>query len=105
MPNKILLPDLTYDQLKELLVSWGEPSFRADQLWAWLYRFLATDFKEMTNLSRDLREKLVKATVLQALKPLKEKVSSDGLTRKTLFALIDIQAGCGQLRCLRIADK
>ncbi len=90
-PDKILLLDLTYDQLKELLTSWGEPSYRADQIWIWLYRSLATDFREMINLPRELRERLLEATLLQTMKPLEERVSADGLTRKVLFALRDDQ--------------
>jgi len=53
--TKISLLDLTYDQLKDLVASWGEPSYRADQLWGWMYRSLAADFEEMTNLPKGLR--------------------------------------------------
>jgi len=89
--GKTSLLDLTHGQLKELVTSWGEPPYRADQVWGWLYRSLATDFQEMTNLPRELREKLAEATLLQTMKPLEEKVSADGLTRKVLFALRDDQ--------------
>ncbi|MBC8493139.1 MAG: 23S rRNA (adenine(2503)-C(2))-methyltransferase RlmN [Chloroflexi bacterium] len=91
MPGEILLLDLTYDQLKELLVSCGEPAYRADQIWRWLYRSLASDFQEMTNLPKGLRERLAEATLLRTMKPLKERGSADGLTRKVLFALRDDQ--------------
>ena len=90
-PNKIPLLDLTYDQLRELLTSWGEPSYRANQVWGWLYRSLATNFQDMTNLPKELRERLAEATRLQTMKPLEERVSVDGLTRKVLFALRDDQ--------------
>lgn len=89
--DKTPLLDLTYDQLNELLTSWGEPSYRADQVWGWLYRSLATDFREMANLPKELRERLTEATLLQTMKPLKEKVSTGGLTRKVLFTLRDNQ--------------
>jgi len=85
------LLDLTHDQLKEFLTSWGEPAYRADQIWGWLYRSLATNFQEMTNLPKELRERLTEATLLQTMKPLEERVSADGLTRKVLFALRDDQ--------------
>ncbi len=91
MPNKILLLDLTCDQLKGLLVSWGEPAYRANQIWGWLYRSLVSDFQEMTNLPKGLRERLAEATILRTMQPLEEKVSADGLTRKVLFALRDDQ--------------
>ena len=75
--ERIFLLDLTYDQLKELLVSWGEPSYRADQLWGWMYRSLAADFEEMTNLPKGLRARLAEETLLQGLKPVAEKVSTE----------------------------
>jgi 23S rRNA (adenine2503-C2)-methyltransferase len=89
--GKVLLLDLTYNELKEFLTSWGEPSYRANQIWGWLYRALATDFQEMTNLPKCLRGRLAEATLLQTMKPLEERVSADGLTRKVLFALRDDQ--------------
>ena len=89
--ERIFLLDLTYDQLKELLVSWGEPSYRADQLWGWMYRSLAADFEEMTNLPKGVRARLAEETLLQGLRPVAERVSADGLTRKVLFALRDGQ--------------
>jgi len=89
MPDKIALLDLTYAQLRELLASWGEPSFRADQVWGWLYRSLVSDFNQMRNLPKDIRARLGEAAHLQTLTPLAESVSADGLTGKVLFALRD----------------
>jgi len=89
--GKTPLLDLTYEQLNGLLASWGEPAYRADQIWGWLYRSLAADFEEMTNLPRELRERLAEATLLRTMEPLGERVSADGFTRKVLFALRDDQ--------------
>ena len=44
--------------LSELLSSWGQPSFRAKQIYAWLWQHNAQSFEEMTNLPIVLREKL-----------------------------------------------
>jgi 23S rRNA (adenine2503-C2)-methyltransferase len=89
--EKTPLLDLTYDQLKGLVTSWGEPAYRADQIWGWLYRSLATDFWEMTNLPKELRERLAEGALSRTMKPLDEMVSVDGLTHKVLFALRDNQ--------------
>jgi len=89
MPDKIALLDLTHAQLRELLTSWGEPPFRADQVWGWLYRSLVSDSNKMRNLPKELRARLGEAAYLQTLTPLAESVSADGLTRKVLFALRD----------------
>jgi 23S rRNA (adenine2503-C2)-methyltransferase len=89
MPGKIALLDLTYTQLRELLTAWGEPSFRADQVWGWLYRSLVSDFNQMRNLPKGLRARLSEVAHLQTLTSLAESVSADGLTRKVLLALQD----------------
>jgi len=97
MPDQIALLDLTHAQLRELLASWDEPSFRADQVWGWLYRSLVSDFDQMRNLPKEFRARLGEAAYLPTLTPLPvlsnvegaEKVSADGLTRKVLFALRD----------------
>ncbi len=89
MPDQIALLDLSYAQLKELLASWDEPSFRADQVWRWLYCSLVSDFDQMRNLPKELRARLGEAAYLPTLTPLAESVSADGLTRKVLFALRD----------------
>jgi 23S rRNA (adenine2503-C2)-methyltransferase len=89
MPDKIALLDLTHAQLRELLTAWGEPSFRADQVWGWLYRSLVSDFSQMRNLPKGLRARLSEVAHLQTLTSLAESVSADGLTCKVLLALQD----------------
>jgi len=85
----IALLDLTYSELEELLVSLGEPSYRADQLYGWLYRALASRFHDMLNLPLSLREKLEDVAILRLLTPMEEVTSDSGLARKVLFALRD----------------
>ncbi len=81
--------DLTLDELTALLVSWGEPAYRARQVWEWLYRHYATDFMQMTNLPKALRHRLAEAFSLEPLRPVTEIVSQNRWTRKCLFALPD----------------
>jgi 23S rRNA (adenine2503-C2)-methyltransferase len=89
LTDRIALYDLTYDQMAALLAGWGEPGFRVEQLWHWLYRSLADDFESMTNLPRALRERLAVETDLRLLRPQSQQVSASGLTRKVLFFLRD----------------
>jgi 23S rRNA (adenine2503-C2)-methyltransferase len=89
MAERLALYDLTHDQLTELLTDWGEPRFRADQMWRWLYKSLARDFEAMGNLPATLRAQLAAKTDLALLTPLVEQVSSSGQTRKVLFRLRD----------------
>jgi 23S rRNA (adenine2503-C2)-methyltransferase len=83
------LYDLSYDQMAELLNGWGEPRYRTDQLWHWLYRSLASDFEAMGNLPAELRARLVAETALELLTPRAEQISASGQTRKVLFQLRD----------------
>ena len=83
------LLDLTRREVRELLARWGEPHFRADQLWRWLYRDLVAEFEAMTNLPRTLRTRLVAETSCQPLGLVEETVSRDRLARKALFQLPD----------------
>jgi len=72
------------------VVSWGEKSFRAGQIWSWLYDQGATDFDDMTNLPKRLRERLKTETSLGTLRRAQEQVSADG-TVKRLYRLHDGQ--------------
>ena len=81
--------DLTYDELHERIAGWGEPAFRARQVWEWLYRRLADSFDAMTNLPRSLRERLAAEFQFAPLTPRIDLLSTDGSTRKILFTLPD----------------
>ena len=84
-----LLYDLDLPALKALLKSWGEPSYRAEQVWEWLYVHLVDSFSEMTNLPKELRRKLTQLTTLDALETVDTRRAADGRTRKDLLQLTD----------------
>jgi len=87
--RKVALLDLTYPELEDLILSLGQPRYRAAQIAEWLYKHLVSDFKEMHNLPPALRERLSEVSVIGRLNPLEEIASQDGLTRKALFSLPD----------------
>ncbi len=90
--NRVLsqsLYDFKFDELQALLKEWGEPLFRAKQLWEWLYVQLAPSYDAMTSLPRPLRDRLSAVYPLTRLTPRIDLLSSDGWTRKILFALPD----------------
>jgi 23S rRNA (adenine2503-C2)-methyltransferase len=89
MGDRIDLLELSPDDLKDLLVEWGEPSYRAAQIDRWIYHRLSVDFDEMTDLPQSLRGRLTESTEIGTLTPLAEQPSRDGLTRKVLFELRD----------------
>jgi len=85
------LLDWSWQALQDLLASWGEPSFRVEQVWRWVYRSLIGDFQGMSNLPAPLRARLAERFLLSPLSPLAETASSDGETTKLLFELPDGQ--------------
>jgi 23S rRNA (adenine2503-C2)-methyltransferase len=89
--DKINLLDLTLPELVQLVVEWGEPRFRATQIWRWLYSTLAGDPAEMLNLPKDLRQRLQEQTYVGYLKPITSTMDEDHLTEKVLFETIDGQ--------------
>lgn len=62
----------------------GEKKFRARQVWEWLWLKQARSFADMTNLSKDLRQKLGEHFSLPALAVDATQYSADG-TVKTRF--------------------
>lgn len=89
MINKPYLLNLSPVELKELLAAWDEPAYRAGQIETWLYERYAADVAEMSNLPKSLRVRLAGETELNPLTPVVTLDSTDGFTRKTLFALPD----------------
>jgi 23S rRNA (adenine2503-C2)-methyltransferase len=89
--NMINLYDLSLPELTALLAEWGQPAYRARQLWEWLYRHYAGDFESMTTLPGPLRERLAAETTLAIGAIALAQNSSDGQTKKVLFQLPDGQ--------------
>ena len=76
------------DELKEEMKLIGEKPFRAEQIFTWLYRDKVDSFDDMTNLSKELREKLKESYSFGKFKIEKKLESIDG-TKKYLFNLCD----------------
>ena len=92
MPGKVLLTNLSYKQLESWVIAQGEPSFRAGQLFEWIYRSQVFDFGDMTNLPLSFRHKLADLAVVQPLLSLDSQTSANGLTTKVLLQLPDGEA-------------
>ncbi|NWF79895.1 MAG: radical SAM protein [Chloroflexi bacterium] len=81
------LYDMTLPELEALLRTWGEPPFRARQLYRQLYVNLTEDPAAMSDLPAALRERLRAETRLGSLRLERVVEADDGLTRKALFRL------------------
>jgi 23S rRNA (adenine2503-C2)-methyltransferase len=86
--DKPSIYSLTMEKVQDWLKENGEPKFRAAQIYEWLYTKRVTTFEDMTNLSKDLREKLANEFHFTTLKEVVKQTSQDG-TIKFLFELFD----------------
>ncbi len=90
MPNfeRPSIYSLQLGELEDWLIYQSEPKFRAKQIFDWLYVKRVDAFSEMTNLSKELREKLVQSFEITTLEVAVKQESKDG-TIKFLFELQD----------------
>lgn len=78
---------LTYEKLEEELININEKKFRCSQIWEWLYIHRVNSFDQMSNISKDLIDKLNGNFSFETIKIIKKQEST--LTNKYLFALTD----------------
>jgi 23S rRNA (adenine2503-C2)-methyltransferase len=83
-PQTVNLLDFDLDGLTVFCERLGEKAFRAKQLYRWIHQKGASDFAQMSDLAKSLREKLAGVGHVSPLKVLTEQKSSDG-TIKWLF--------------------
>ncbi len=88
MDNKICIKSLHPVELAALLSDWGEPAYRAEQIFRWL-SLGVTAFDEMTNLSKALRARLEEACFITKPEILVRQESARDGTVKYLFGLED----------------
>ena len=79
---------LSLADLESILQEWGEPRFRAKQIYEWLWAKAVTEFDGMSNLSKDLRQRLKTEYSLLPLLEEKSQYSNDG-TIKTRWMTHD----------------
>jgi 23S rRNA (adenine2503-C2)-methyltransferase len=76
--GKVDLLGLDAKGLADFFVSVGEKPFRSTQVMKWIHQFGISDFDEMTNLSKALREKLKQTAIIRTPKIIAEQKSEDG---------------------------
>ena len=79
---------LTKEEITAALREMGEPAFRGGQVFTWLHRGVSS-FDEMTNLSKQLRERLAARFALETLQVARKQVSQQDGTIKYLWELSD----------------
>ncbi len=88
--DKLNLMGLPQGDLEARFAEWGEKPFHARQLMRWVYQRGVTDFEEMTDLSKSLRQHLRETAVVELPRVIAQHDSADG-TVKWLF-----ESGSGQ---------
>jgi 23S rRNA (adenine2503-C2)-methyltransferase len=85
---KVNLLGYTHKALKEFFISLEEKPFRAAQVFKWIHQRRVCDFNLMTDLGKELREKLNEIAEVRPPEIALEQCSADG-TRKWLLKLDD----------------
>ncbi len=80
---------LSYDELSNEILNLGFPKFRINQIYSWIHEKCVSSFDEMTNISKDMRQKLSEAFCFNNLSINTKLVSKIDDTVKYLFTLSD----------------
>ncbi|MCB9332279.1 MAG: 23S rRNA (adenine(2503)-C(2))-methyltransferase RlmN [Lewinellaceae bacterium] len=78
------LRTITLPDLEALFASWNEPRFRAKQLYEWLWAKSVTDLDDMSNLPKDLRQRIRENFTLHTLQIDAVQNSADGTIKTRL---------------------
>ena len=97
---KPTLIGLSTTEIQTILKNLSEPAFRGKQISDWIYKCGIRDFDSMTNLSKELRNKLQDKYVISHNSIVKEQHSQTG-TIKYLVQLKDYE----KIECVKIMHK
>lgn len=85
--DKIDIKNLTLNELEKEIIVLGEAKFRAKQIFSWLHQKNISSFEEMTNISKDFREKLTNKFKITKIEIIDKLISNVDKTTKYLFKL------------------
>ncbi len=83
--EKETLKGITLQDLRDFFITKGEPAFRAEQVFKWMYGDMVDNFDEMTNLTKSLRNKLSEKYTLNTLQYSMNEISASTKTKKYIF--------------------
>lgn len=95
----INLLDLNRKSLRNWLVSLGEKPFRGDQIMKWIYRYGCDNFDYMSDVNKNLREKLKELAYIKAPEISREQHSSDGTIKWAMNV-----GGCQEIESVYIPE-
>lgn len=87
--EKQTIKGFTFPELKKYFLSEGEPVFRAEQVFKWMYGDMVDDFSEMNNLPKSLRNSLAEKFSIDTLRYSTIEISPSTKTKKYIFETSD----------------
>jgi len=104
-PKKAVLPTnhiLNWDlpTLQAWLKERGYPTYRAKQIWKWIYEGRAESFEEMTDLHKKMRQELSENMLLWTSQIVGHQEAEDG-TEKLLLQMAD----GGRIECVLLREE
>ncbi len=81
--------DLDIAELTAQLADWGEPEFRAKQLWNQVYQNMNFDPTAFSNIPKTLRERIIQTFDFNPVSEIKKVEAANGQTDKYLLGLAD----------------
>lgn len=82
------IKSMTLPEMGEVLKAWGQPAFRAKQVFTWLHKGVGS-YQEMTNLPQSLRQQLEETYPLYRPQVVRKQQSQKDGTIKYLWRLSD----------------
>lgn len=89
--NPSLIYDLDLIDLQSTLKRWGQPAYRAKQLWQGLYQQFWSRPEDFSTFPKELRQQIAAEFSTSHLQEIERLHSKDGQTTKVLFKLPDGQ--------------
>ncbi|MEW6446988.1 MAG: 23S rRNA (adenine(2503)-C(2))-methyltransferase RlmN [Bacillota bacterium] len=86
---KVDIKSLSFEEIRSFITGLGEPEFRAQQVFNWLFAKGVVNFESMSNLPARLRERLSEAAFISEPVLVSRRVNGDGLAVKFLYRLSD----------------
>lgn len=87
--DKTDIRSIDLDGLKQVMVDMSEKPFRAEQIFKWLHEKKVDSFEDMTNISKQLIDKLKERYSIYTVKPIATQISKLDGTRKYVHELYD----------------
>ncbi len=81
--------DLTVPEWEQIFETFGEPSYRAKQVFLWLHHRHAAAYRVMSDFSEELRQKLEEQVPLQPLELVEQRTDPDDGASKSAWRLED----------------